>query len=213
MTERTTVPEPRRPKYVSLTGLRNRGWTDAMVRDLLGEPDLRHRSPHHRSAPPRRLYELVRVEKAELSEEFVAIGGAVARRAAADRRRQAVLATVRAEPIHVPALGARELAERAVRHRNTLDEERSHDRGDRLPGPATVEDADPAAPARWQVNCLRHALTRYDTLLDGLFGAIGRAEAEQLLRQRVYEAIARAYPALAPECRRQPRERQGSPPR
>ncbi|MFI6063572.1 hypothetical protein [Streptomyces sp. NPDC051286] len=178
---------------MSLTGLRRRGWTDALVRNLLGAPDLRRSGPHHRSGPPMRLYTLVRVERAEPGEEFAAAGGTAARRAAAaraaaERRRQAVLATVRAEPVHVPPLEARELAEQAVRHRNALDEERTHDRADRIPDPATTEDVGPAAPARWQVNRLRHALTRYDTLLNGLFGATGRAEAELLLRRRVYRS-------------------------
>jgi hypothetical protein len=58
---------------------------------------------------------------------------------------------------------------------------------------------------RWQVDYLRHVLSRYDTLLDGLFGATGRAEAERLLRARVYGAIARAYPRLAAECARRVR--------
>ncbi|CAM5552814.1 hypothetical protein STANM309S_03907 [Streptomyces tanashiensis] len=55
---------------------------------------------------------------------------------------------------------------------------------------------------RWQVSYLRHALSRYEALLDGLYGESGRGEAERLLRQRLYEAIAAAYPALARECRR-----------
>ncbi|RST09106.1 hypothetical protein EF905_30100, partial [Streptomyces sp. WAC05374] len=61
------------------------------------------------------------------------------------------------------------------------------------------------ALVRWQVDYLCHALSRYDTLLDGLFGATGRAEAERLLRERVYGAIARAYPRLAAECARRTR--------
>lgn len=56
------------------------------------------------------------------------------------------------------------------------------------------------ALVRWQVSYLRHALSRYEALLDGLYGETGRGEAERLLRRRLYEAIAAVYPALEGEC-------------
>lgn len=186
MTDRTT--------YVTLAGVRRRGWTDAMVRDLLGTPDVQGRDPRRWSLAPVRLYLLARVEAVERTAEF---GEAAALRRArasapgphAEQRRAAVLAAIRAESIEVPLLPGPELERRAVRHRHLL--------GARGPGP------DPAASlARWQVSYLRHALARYESLLDGLYGETGRGEAERLLRQRMYEAIAAAYPALARECRR-----------
>ena len=38
------------------TQLKARGWTDALIRDLLGAPDQTRINPHHRSGPPMRLY-------------------------------------------------------------------------------------------------------------------------------------------------------------
>ncbi|GAA4894627.1 hypothetical protein ACFPM3_07870 [Streptomyces coeruleoprunus] len=186
MTDRTT--------YVTLAALRRRGWTDGMVRDLLGAPDVQGRNPRLWSLAPVRLYLLARVEAVERTPEFVACAraggapGAVAPRVAAERRRQAVLATLRAEPIRVPILPRAELERRAARHRR-----------------AVGGGADDGDPVRWQVGYLRHALRSYDVLLDGLFAATGRAEAERLLRDRVYGAIAQAYPWLADECRRRMR--------
>ncbi|MFG2548888.1 hypothetical protein [Streptomyces sp. NPDC048581] len=43
---------------------------------------------------------------------------------------------------------------------------------------------------------LRHRLTRCDEILDELYGRTGRAAAEELLRRRIYAAIAKAYPDL-----------------
>lgn len=194
--------------HLSLSGLRARGWTPAMVDRLLGEPDRLVRNPHYLSSAPARLYALARVEVAEGTPEFVTLRAIATRRSAAareaaDRRRQTVLARIAAVRIPVPQLSRRALAELAVEHRNHRDEERSWDRFDHVPNPATVAEADPAALVRWQVNYLRHVLTDYDRLLDGLFRATGRIEAERLLRERVYQAIAAAYPALADECRRQ----------
>ncbi|WP_426367020.1 hypothetical protein [Streptomyces sp. E-08] len=204
MTDRTT--------YVALAGMRRRGWSDAMVRDLLGTPDVQGRDPRRWSLAPMRLYLLARVETVERTPEFTEAAALCRTRAAAsgvhaERRRAAVLAAIRAEPIEVPLLPGPELERRAVRHRHLL--------GARSPGPRR-EDAPPekaaAGPApvpppsgalvRWQVSYLRHALARYEALLDGLYGETGRGEAERLLRRRLYEAIAAAYPPLARECRR-----------
>ncbi|MFJ9823940.1 hypothetical protein ACIRSU_06135 [Streptomyces sp. NPDC101160] len=186
MTDRTT--------YVSLAGLRVRGWSDAMVSEMLGQADVQGRDPRRWSLAPVRLYLLARVEAVERTPEFAASAEAAGRAGAAsllaaERRRRAVLAAIRAEPIEVPRLPAAELERRAVRHRHLL--------GARGPGGLTA-----GAMVRWQVGYLRHALSRYDTLLDDLYGDTGRAEAERLLRRRVYEAIAAAYPHLAHECRR-----------
>ncbi|MFH9727450.1 hypothetical protein ACH4M4_31425 [Streptomyces sp. NPDC017254] len=228
MTDRTT--------YVTFAGVRRRGWTDTMVRDLLGTPDVQGRDPRRWSLVPLRLYLLARVETVERTPEFaetstLAPARSAAAAAYAVRRRAAVLAAIRAEPIEVPRLPGPELERRAVRHRRLL--------GARSPGsspgearstagapPETSAEAPPKAHAeeqpkadaeppskapaevprgalvRWQVSYLRHALSRYEALLDGLYGETGRGEAERLLRRRLYEAIAAAYPSLEGECRR-----------
>ncbi|MFC9701598.1 hypothetical protein ACFTWD_12960 [Streptomyces sp. NPDC056943] len=185
MTDRTT--------YVTLTGVRRRGWTDSMVRDLLGTPDVQGRDPRRWSLAPVRLYLLVRVETVERTAEFAAASllskaRSVAAGVYAERRRAAVLSAIRAEPIEVPLLPGPELERRAVRHRHLL--------GGLSPGGSRDQ------LTRWQVGYLRHALSRYESLLDGLYGETGRGDAERLLRRRLYEAIAAAYPALARECRR-----------
>ncbi|MGW1803822.1 hypothetical protein [Streptomyces sp. NPDC002078] len=213
--DRADAPQPR--THVSMAGLRARGWTPGMVRHLLGEPDLLRSNPHVDSAPRTRLYRLDRVETAEDSEEFRAVSAAAARRsaaarAAALRRRREVLARIAAEPIDVPRLTARRLAELAVEHRNRQGRERVYERRRQAPEPATAPPTDPHTLDRWKVDYLRHRLTRYDELLDGLRGSTGRAAAEELLRRRFYAAIAEAYPDLAQECERQAGERQSGPP-
>ncbi|WP_432113189.1 hypothetical protein [Streptomyces sp. S1] len=191
MTDRTT--------YVSLAGVRRRGWTDAMVRDLLGTPDVQGRDPRRWSLAPVRLYLLARVETVERTPEFAETSALSRTRSSAtgayaERRRAAVLTAIRAEPIEVPRLPGPELERRAVRHRRLL--------GARSPGAPEPAGAPAGALVRWQVSYLRHALSRYEVLLDGLYGETGRGEAERLLRRRLYEAIGVAYPSLARECRR-----------
>ncbi|MCX5523404.1 hypothetical protein AB0L47_04465 [Streptomyces bobili] len=57
-------------RYVSLAGLRLRGWTGALVHRLLGSPDRLSVDPRMRAAPQVRLYRVERVEAAERGEEF-----------------------------------------------------------------------------------------------------------------------------------------------
>ncbi|WP_405994007.1 hypothetical protein [Streptomyces sp. NBC_00986] len=187
--------------HLSAAGLRARGWTAGMVRQLLGEPDLLRVNPHSRAAPRIRLYRVERVEAAERSGEFRAVSAAAARRSAAARgaarrRRREVLTRIAAEPIDVPRLAPHELAALAVEHRDRRDEGRVYERRELPPEGAVVLD-------RWKVDYLLHQLARYDELLSGLHGSAGQVAAEELLRRRVYATIAEAYPFLARECERQ----------
>ncbi|WP_328441181.1 hypothetical protein OHA71_37800 [Streptomyces sp. NBC_00444] len=203
--------------HISAAGLRARGWTPGMVRRLLGEPDLLRVNPHFRAAPQIRLYLVERVESAERSEEFRAVAAAAARRSASakvatQRRRQEMLARIAAEPVDVPRLAERKLAAMAVDHHNCQDGQRNYERWGQSADPPTADGTGPPDLDRWKVDYLRHRLTRYDELLSGLHGSTGRAAAEDLLRRRVYTAIAEAYPHLAQECERQLREREWGPP-
>ncbi len=57
-------------KCIGAPGLTARGWTVAMIRDLLGKPDLTVDNPHYKTAAPMRLWRLQRVEAVEASPEF-----------------------------------------------------------------------------------------------------------------------------------------------
>lgn len=78
-----TVPEI----YLTMAGLRERGWTDAMVRDYLGEPDATRPNPRYRSAAPMKLYLAQRAEAAEAGP------GWAERKVRGARRRAVGLAT------------------------------------------------------------------------------------------------------------------------
>ena len=68
-------------ELIKHSDLKRRGWTDAMVRQFLVEPDKLDRNPHHPRAAPMRLYALARVLEAESTDEYREA------REAADRRR------------------------------------------------------------------------------------------------------------------------------
>jgi hypothetical protein len=198
-------------RYVSLAGLRMRGWTGAMVHRLLGAADRLSVNPRVRGAPQVRLYRLERVEAAERSAEFRAAADSSGRRsevvrAAVRRRREETLERIRSEPIKVPRLDPGRLALRAMEHKARREKEAGWNRdggrdshGDRLARPP----GDRSSLDPWKVDYLLHRLSHYDRLLDGLPGHgrnSGRAQALTLLRQRICTAIAEAYPALTHEC-------------
>ncbi|MGW0707638.1 hypothetical protein ACWD4G_17045 [Streptomyces sp. NPDC002643] len=229
-------------RYVSLAGLRVRGWTGGMVRRLLGAPDRLSVNPRFRDAPHMRLYRMERVEAAERSEGFRAVADSSARRseavrAAVRRRREEVMERIRSEPIEVPRLDTGRLALRAVEHRARREMEwnehragdpgSSESRGDHPPGGpwnsplGTPPDSSSAAPADrsslapWKVDYLLHRMSHYDRLLDGLPGlgrGSGRTEALALVRRRICAAIAEAYPDLEQECERRAHEQGLGPP-
>lgn len=199
-------------RYVSLAGLRTRGWTGGMVHRLLGPPDRLSVNPRLRAAPQVRLYRVERVAAAERTDEFRRVSESSARRSeavrnAVRRRRLEILERIRTEPIEVPRLEPGKLALRAVEHRARREATAG--------GPIELADGDSAQEtgrvgratlAPWKVDYLRHRMSHYDQLLDGLPGGerdSGRAEAEELLRRRICAAIAEAYPPLEQECERQ----------
>lgn len=189
---------------VTLAGLKARGWTDALVRRFLGEPDRRAPSRYARSAPPVRLYRLARVEAAEATDEFRHAQTAAAER---QRRARAVAARAAAElvrvaataRIHLPSAPLADLQARAIDHYNRRGP-RADDDGRWTPASAA---SDAGFLARITVNYLRHQRTTYDRDLDSFVAKQGVREASQALRRRVYQHIAAAWPALADECARQ----------
>ncbi|MFI1352080.1 hypothetical protein ACH4TV_00610 [Streptomyces sp. NPDC020898] len=202
-------------RYVSLAGLRARGWTGAMVHRLLGTPDRLSVNPRLRAAPQVRLYRVERVDTAERTDEFRRVAESSARRSEAVRnavlrRRLEILERIRTEPIDVPRLDPGKLALRAVEHR--ARREAATGGPIELAGDNSVQDtgcAGRVSLAPWKVDYLRYRMSHYDQLLDGLPGGeqdSGRAEAEELLRRRVCAAIAEAYPPLEQECERQTRD-------
>lgn len=194
------VDEP----VVTLAGLKARGWTDALVRRFLGEPDRRAPSRYARSAPPVRLYRLARVEVAEGTDEF-----RHAQAAAAERQRRARRAAARAAEdlariaatarVDLPALSLAALQARAIDHYNRRGP-REDDDGRWMPASTT---SDPVFLARITVNYVRHQRTTYDRDLDSFWAKQGVRGASQVLRRRVYQHIAARWPALAEECARQ----------
>jgi hypothetical protein len=180
--------------------LRERGWTPAMVRDLLGGPDELKPNPVYRSAAPMGLWAEARVTAGEADPVFAQRQAAASKRSAASARvaahkREELLAKVASVPVRVPLMDRERLIREACASYNEFHAEYA----DFMATPGS----DPEFLDRITVNYLRHELSSYEAELAALFGKTGRAEATAVIRRRVYRAIANAYPELATECGRQ----------
>lgn len=196
---------------MTMPALKQRGWTDAMVRELLGSPDERRTNPRYRSAPAMRLWREDRVVKVEQSAAFaerrvLAQRRSAASTAAAERARDQAIQAAERVRFRVPSLAQDELVRLACSHYN-----------DRALGSRNGGDlhATPGSDQefldRISVNYLRHELTVYEGELDGFRGRVGRRDAVDEIRSAVYGAIATTYPYLAGECWRQEAARSMTP--
>jgi hypothetical protein len=186
--------------------LRERGWTPATIKKHLGSPDETKTNPKFRSGAPMKLYLIERVKSVEASPSWQADAGKAATRvstaqAAAKVRAEALVEETHALPVTLAELSADELVQLALDHFNARREERARMTEDDL-GPAT-QDSDASFIARITVNYLRHRCSEYETYLDNLSGKPGVRRAQSVVRDRIYSAIASAYPHLADECARQ----------
>lgn len=184
--------------YITKTTLHEREWTDAGIRRFLGPPDKTKKNPRYISSTVC-LYRLDRVEAAERTPEFQKwLAGRRARGAraslAASRQSEALVDEMANWEPGIPLLPLDELYRRAIRAYNavSLDQRQS-----------ASTDSDPQFLQRIAVNYVRHETSDYDAMLNSLRGRVGIRAATDMVRARVFGAIAVKYPALADEAMRQ----------
>lgn len=197
----------KQPDHLSVSGLMDRGWTNAMIKTLLGAPDRTATNPKYKNASPMRLYAKTRVDEIERSEAFreaakVADRRKVAARAAAETRRRALLDEVELLEVKVAHIPDEELLRRSIDHYNARGPRRRHGEFDDRWCPADAS-SDSAFLQRIQVNYARHVLTKYDNTLEQLARRTGVTDAITAVRRKVYNAIGLTWPDLARECERQ----------
>jgi len=203
MDQGTTTEGRNTSALLTATQLKARGWTDALIRDLLGAPDQTRINPHYRSGPPMRLYEVRRIEKVEGSAAWAARAEATSRRKegasrAVETKRAKLQVHLEAVEINLPMIDADALTQLACDHYN----QRQYDRRD-FDGWDATPASDPAFLERISVNFLRHAMSEYNAELVNIFGSVGAREGYKEISRKAFAAIGAAYPRLTAECQRQ----------
>lgn len=189
------------PSFLTKTDLLERGWTEAAIKRFAFEPDQLKRNPYYRSGSPMKFYLLDRIEAIEKTPEFIEWQQKSEKRKgfarrAVETKTVTLLAEVKQVTISVQRLPRKKLCDEACWHYNM----RQLDRGQigeasRLSNREFLE--------RIQVNYIRHQLSEYDGELKKLFRRVGKTEAYDILRRKVFDAIIDAYSYLRDECERQ----------
>ncbi len=189
-------------KWVSISGLKYRAWTEGNIKNFLGEPDRLVKNPHYRSAAKMKLYSLDRVLSVESSAQFQnwQRNNAARRQKlksstlkAMEKRRQELLQFVDALEIEIPLFEKNKLRKLAIEAYNSLWESRG-----RYKKFATLSASDDFLD-RISANYLRHECSEYEQQIDRMFGKVGNEAAYHRLKQRILEKIGEQYPFLKEE--------------
>jgi hypothetical protein len=196
-----------RKDYYNLTQMKERGWTAAMVKKLVTIQPTEFKGLYSRQ--PQKCYPKAYVEDLEATQEFEELKKLAAARhdrmkAIADRKRKENISRFRSRilGVKVPVISGDELRKRTIRSKRNWYRYQADLRCEIEEG---IDEANlpKAVLDRWEVNFIRHELTRYDSILDQIRGLVGTGDIYIILRNEVLDRIAAAYPGLAGECSRQ----------
>lgn len=194
------LPGLRPPGLVAASDLLRRGWTDGMIRDLLGAADTTARNPHCAHGHPMRLYATSRVAFVERSPSFRERLGVAQRKrtaglAAARRRRAALLEWVADLPIVPPPIPMSRLARIATDYFDALPDT------DLTCLPFVIDHVVTSRRDAQLVVYLALHMTGHEEALAPFIGMPGYPDAVAVIRRRILDAIAHAYPSLRESVR------------
>jgi hypothetical protein len=176
-----------------------RGWTDKLISEFLGDPDKLATNPSRRSGPKMKLFDLARVELTEFEPAFReayesarkrSIRASAAGTNVANQKRESLVIAINALPLEIPRYEPSEVLKAAINHYNSLWMSRDKHKIADL-------NSDPDFLNRITINFIRHNLVNYDQACNSLKGRIGRQEAYACLKSRVVELIQDVYPEFA----------------
>ena len=191
--------------YICKSSLLKRGWTEKIINTLLPEP-IKKQNPNYKKAAPMSLWELDKVIELENTPDFIeakikkekrAVGG----KKACETKAKNLYNKMSLCNFEIKVIPLEQLRESTLAAKNTWHSESNyyHDTDTEF----YVYGADEETIARWEVNYIRHSLTAYDFVCQGLLGKVGKDEAYYALKKNVLERIAKVYPHLSEECKSQ----------
>lgn len=194
-------------QWISMAGLKARGWTPKLIEQFLGQPERTAPNPHYRSAPPMRLWSLKSVIAVEETPAFQTALAQARRRQegakkGAEHKQTLTLELARSLPLKIKKMPLHKLLRAAQKH--------YLDRKGEWVEFSPWNEPDPFRD-RLCVNYLRHQASKYDDHLETLKGKVGISKAYLLLWRRIVQAIEATYPELGAEAWRQYRERANQP--
>ena len=184
---------------VNKTKVKEMGFTDKMIAELLPEPEEKP-NPYYSTAASQKIWKLEDVERAmetkrysEMREQHEKRGPAALKAVETKRAKTKELFDGLIDEIEVEVVPIKKLRKEAIRDRRRWYDLHGYDYDDPANAPERVIE-------RWMVNHIRHWYTNYDADLYQGKGEVGIAEEYQRYRREVLNKIGEAYPQLAYEC-------------
>lgn len=191
--------------YICLSQVKEMGFNDKLVKDLLPEPILKD-NPYYKKAMPMKLWDETIVKKAMETEAYKAYQIKRAKRQesakkAVKTKTDKLIAEIEAKipTISVKRIDFTSLKNKALQSKQSWYDYQADIRNS-WEWRKTVNGADEATIRRWMVNYIRHKLTTYDSELEIIFNRTGKDKGFVLLHNAVLDKIAETYPELADEC-------------
>lgn len=193
--------------YLSRSKLKERGWTDRIIKKFIPLCDKEKKNPYYASTSPMKLYLSKRVEQIEQTGEFKKefIKSQPRKKSsqkAVKTKLQKIKDYIKDLKITVQKIPIDIIEQKAVKDYNNFKEGISFEREDFEYQTATL-NSDTLFLNRICVNYIRHNLTIYENELEKIFGKVGSKEAYRLLNEKIYSVISNTYPIFSDECSNQ----------
>jgi hypothetical protein len=175
-------------EYVTLTGLKERGWTDSIIKKINLIPDKLAKNPRFNKAAPMKLYDINNIVELEKSEQFCnLIAKGQSRKEGAKKAVETKIAKlykyVETVPIEIEFVPEPKVTIDAIDAYNDW-----HDYDFDKGNPASL-DSDELFLMRIRGNYIRHNLTNYDEILEVIKGHTGIKEVYPDLKRKVMNRI------------------------
>ena len=173
-------------KYYRSSELKQRGWTEGLIKKFLPKPDETKTNPIVKSAAPMKLYKIKRVERIEKSERFIKemeniSMRKIAARKAVETKTAKTIEWANTVKINVPTFSKDKLERNAIYHYQQY-----HDTI--ICGPIDEDFIN-----RISTNYIRHECTKYDRILDSLYGSVGKQKAYDIIKEKINQEIRKKH--------------------
>jgi hypothetical protein len=212
--------DKQKDEYITMSSLKDRGWTVALIDKYLPMPCKTKRNPHYKSGPPMKCYSMNRVLAMEGLDEFkIDFERAKRRKQSAHiailTKTNSLLHECNDVEFNVQVLNKKELIKLATQKFNKFRKAKYHkyeatmecdfyEIDEKHPEPElATPESDKIFLDRICVNYLRHKQEDYDNSLNKIKGKTGRKHGYAAVKTKVLDVIAEKYPYLKDECERQ----------
>lgn len=195
---------------LSRSQLKDRGWTESIIKKFLPEPDMVKKNPIYSSAAPMKLYNIEKVKRVEKNIEFKRATEKSKIRSEkmtniALLKKNKLLEEIDKMEFSIKVIPVNMVLANSIESYNEFHEEMSMEYGHYNFKPVNA-NADSDFLERIEVNYIRHNLTEYDRELEEMAGKIGVNEAVIKIKNRILDSIAKKYPELREQCLKQKKE-------